>query len=57
VEIRGLDRHQRERQRSSKADVGSIMDRRIATSRDRFTAVLGGRPPAGTLLEASTASE
>ena len=57
MEIRGLDLHQRECQRSITADDGSITDRRIATRRERFTAVLGERPPARILLEASTESE
>ena len=57
MEIIGQALHKRESQRSSKADDGTITDRRIATSRDRFTAVLGGRPPARILLEASTESE
>ncbi len=57
MEIIGQDLHKRESQRSSKADDGTITDRRIATSRERFTAVLGGRPPARILLEASTESE
>src|SRR5450759_5590114 len=57
MEIRGLDLHKRESQLSSKADDGTITDRRIVTSRERFTAVLGGRPRARILLEASTESE
>ena len=36
---------------------GSIIDRRIATSAERFTAVFGTRPRARMLLEASTESE
>ena len=48
MEIIGLDLHKRESQRSSKADDGTITDRRIVTSRERFTAVLGGRPVAST---------
>jgi hypothetical protein len=36
---------------------GEIVERRIHTSGERFTAVLGGRPPARILLEASTESE
>ena len=47
MEIRGLDLHKHESQLSSKADDGTITDRRIATSRERFTAVLGARPRAG----------
>ena len=57
MEIIGLDLHKRESQLSSKADDGTITDRRIATSRERFTAVFGERPRARILLEASTESE
>lgn len=57
MEIIGLDLHKRESQLSSKAADGTITDRRIVTSRERFTAVLGGRPRARILLEASTESE
>ena len=49
MEIIGLDLHKRESPRSSKADDGTITDRRIVTSRERFTAVLGGRPRARIL--------
>ena len=56
MEIIGLDLHTRESQLSLNADDGTITDRRIATSRERFTAVLAGRPPARILLEASTES-
>jgi hypothetical protein len=45
MEIIGVDLHKRESQLSIKADDGTITDRRIVTSRDRFTAVLGGRRP------------
>ena len=57
MEIIGLDLHKRESQLAIKADDGTITDPRIATSRERFTAVLGERPPARFLLEASTESE
>ena len=57
MEIIGLDLHTRERQRSIKADDGTITDRRIATSRERCTAVFGEWPPARILLEASTERE
>jgi len=40
MEIIGLDLHKRKSQRSIKADDGSITDRRIATSRERFTMLL-----------------
>ena len=57
MEIIGLDLHKRESQLSINADDGTITDRRIATTRERFTAVFGARPPARILLEASTESE
>ena len=53
----GLDLHKRESQLCVLTDAGEILERRIATSRERFTAVLGSRPPARILLEASTESE
>src|SRR5438046_5760696 len=53
----GLDLHKRERQLSITAEDGTITERRIVTSRERFTAVLGNRPRARILLEASTESE
>jgi hypothetical protein len=56
MEIIGLDLHQRESPLAIKADDGTITDRRIATSRERFTAALAGRAPARILLEASTES-
>jgi len=46
MELMGLDLHTRESQRSIKADDGTITDRRIATSRERFAAVFGERPRA-----------
>ena len=57
MEIIGLDLYKRESQLSIKADDGTITDRRIATSRERLTAMFGERPPARILLEASTESE
>ena len=57
MEIIGLDPHKRERQLSIRADDGTITDRRIATSRERFTVVFGERPRARIVLEASTGSE
>ena len=54
METIGLDLHRRESQLAIKADDGSITDRRIATSRERFAAVFGERPPARILLVAST---
>lgn len=39
------------------ADDRTIANRRIATSRDRFTSVFGARPPACILFDASTEGE
>ena len=53
----GLDLHKRESQLCILTDDGELIERRIATSRARFTEVLGARPPARILLEASTEGE
>jgi transposase len=53
----GLDLHKRESQLCILAEDGTVTERRIVTSRERFAAVLGDRPPARILLEASTESE
>lgn len=53
----GLDLHKRESQLCIITEEGEIVERRIVTSRERFTAVLGDRAPARILLEASTESE
>lgn len=53
----GLDLHKRESQLCIGRDDGTVEERRIATSRERFTAVLGERSRARILLEASTESE
>ena len=53
----GLDLHKRESQLCILTTDGELIDRRIATTRERFTAVLGDRPRARILLEASTESE
>jgi len=53
----GLDLHKRESQLCIVADDGSIVERRIVTSRERFTAVLGNCERARILIEASTESE
>lgn len=53
----GLDLHKRESQLCIGHADGSITEQRIVTSRERFTAVLGQRPRARILLEASTESE
>jgi transposase len=53
----GLDLHKRESQLCIGQADGTITEQRIVTSRERFTAVLGNRPRARVLLEASTESE
>ena len=53
----GLDLHKRESQLCVLTEAGEIVERRIVTSRERLTAVLGARAPARILLEASTESE
>jgi transposase len=53
----GLDLHKRESQLCILAEDGTVQERRIVTSRERFTAVLGNRPKARILIEASTESE
>lgn len=53
----GLDLHKRESQLCFGNDDGSINERRIATTRERFTAVLGSLSRARILIEASTESE
>jgi len=53
----GLDLHKRESQLCIIDAQGEITERRIVTSRDRFTAVLGAREKARILLESSTESE
>lgn len=53
----GLDLHKRDSQLAILTSDGELLERRIRTSRERFTAVLGGRPGARILLEASTESE
>jgi transposase len=56
VDSIGIDLHKRESQLTITAD-GELIERRIVTSRERFTSVLGARSPARILLEASTESE
>jgi transposase len=57
MEIIGLDLHKRESQLCIRTDEGRFVERRIVTTRERFTAVLGSRCPARILLEATTESE
>lgn len=53
----GLDLHKRESQLCIGHDDGTVEEERIATTRERFTTVLGDRPRTRILLEASTESE
>jgi len=53
----GLDLHTRESQLCILTAAGEVVEQRIVTSRERLSAVLGGRPPARIVLEASTESE
>jgi transposase len=53
----GIDLHKRESQLCILAEDGTVTERRIVTSRERFTTALGERPRARILLEASTESE
>ena len=50
----GIDLHKRESQLCTITEDGELVEQRIVTSRERFTAVLGTRPPARILVEAST---
>jgi transposase len=53
----GLDLHKRESQLCIGQENGLVVEARIVTSCERFAAVLGARPRAKILLEASTESE
>src|SRR5712692_9683004 len=52
-----IDLHKRESQIRIVTERSEVLDRRIATTRDRFTAVFEGRRPMRILLEASIESE
>ena len=57
MEYGAVDLHKKESQIRIVAETGKILDRRIATTRDRFTATFCGRSRMRVLLEASTESE
>lgn len=57
MEMIGIDLHKRESQICIIDESGVVQEKRIVTSRERFSAVLGGRPRAKVLIEASTESE
>ena len=50
----GIDVHKRESQICILAEGGELIERRIRTEPARFAAVLGGRPRARIVIEAST---
>ncbi len=51
MEYGAIDLHKKESQVRIVKDRGEVLDRRIATTRDRFTAVFDGRRPMRILLE------
>jgi len=53
----GIDVHKRESQIYILAEGGEVIEQRIRTEAERFAAVLGSRPRARILIEASTESE
>ena len=53
----GIDVHKRESQICILAEGGELIEQRIRTEPERFTAVLGDRPRARIVMEASTDSE
>jgi hypothetical protein len=53
----GIDVHKRESQVCILTPEVELQEVRIATTRERFRAVLGGRPRAKVLVESSTESE
>src|SRR6266542_2533307 len=58
MEYGAIDLHKKECQIRIVAEDGQVvLDRRVATARDRLTSVFGARPPLRILIEASTESE
>ena len=53
----GIDVHKRDSQIYILAEGGEVIEQRIRTEGERFAAVLGARPRARMLIEASTDSE
>ncbi len=53
----GMDVHKKESQICILAEGGELIEQRIRTEPERFAAVLGPRPPARIVIEASTDSE
>jgi transposase len=57
MEYGAVDLHKKESQIRILREGGEIIDRRIATTRDRLTAVFWGRPRMRILFAAATESE
>ena len=57
MEYGAIDLHKKDSQIRIRTEGGEIIDRRIATTRERLTAVFWGRPRMRILLEAATESE
>jgi hypothetical protein len=57
MEYVGIYLHKKESQICLLTEAGEVIERRIRTEPERFAAVLGGRPRARILVEASTESE
>ena len=57
MEYVGIDLHKKESQICLLMETGEVIERRIRTESQRFAEVLGGRPRARILVEASTESE
>ena len=57
MEYVGIDLHKKESQICLLMETGEVIERRIRTESQRFADVLGGRPRARILVEASTESE
>ena len=57
MEYGAIDLHKNESQIRIVTEGGTVTDRRIATTRDRLTAMFWGRPRMRILVEASTESE
>ena len=57
MEYVGIDLHKKDSQICLLTETGEVIERRIRTEPQRFAEVLGGRPRARILVEASTESE
>jgi hypothetical protein len=57
MEYGAIDLHKKESQVRIVTERGDVLDRRIATTRDRLTTLFWGRPRMRILLEAATESE